>query len=76
MSILKNIISVFSTQVFEKFVRQLNSIVLARFIGPSGLGLYSLFFSLAQNFFIFFEFGLGHQEFFISAENLIPIESN
>ena len=59
MSILKNIISVFSTQVFEKFVRQLNSIVLARFIGPSGLGLYSLFFSLAQNFFIFFEFGLG-----------------
>ena len=29
MSIIKNIISVFSTQIIEKFVRQINSIILA-----------------------------------------------
>ena len=59
MSFIKNIFSVFSTQIVEKIIRQLNSVILARFIGPSALGIYSLFFTIAQNFFIVFEFGLG-----------------
>jgi O-antigen/teichoic acid export membrane protein len=59
MKFFKTILSVFSFQVLEKIVRQFNSIILARWVGPSSLGVYTLFFTLAQNIFIFFEFGLG-----------------
>ena len=64
MSFSKNVLAVFSAQVLEKFIRQLNSIVLARFLEPSGFGLYSLFFTIAQNFFTFLEFGLGSSGIF------------
>lgn len=59
MKFVKNILSVFTYQVFEKVIRQINAIILARFLGPSSLGIYTLFFKMAQNIFTFSEFGIG-----------------
>ena len=59
MKFVKTIISVFSFQVFQKIIRQLNSIILARSIGPSNLGIFLLFIKISQNIFTFSEFGMG-----------------
>lgn len=59
MNFVNTILSVFTTRVFEKFIRQINSIIISRFLGPSGLGIYTLFFALVKNLYTFSEFGIG-----------------
>lgn len=59
MFFFKTVLSVLSTRFFEKFIRQINSIIIGRTIGPSGLGLFTLFFTLVKNFHTISEFGLG-----------------
>jgi len=59
MKFYNTIISVFSTRVVEKFIRQINSVIISRSLGPGGVGLYTLFFALAKNLHTFSEFGMG-----------------
>ena len=59
MGFLNTILSVFSTRIVEKFIRQINSIIISRSLGPGGVGLYTLFFALAKNLYTFSEFGMG-----------------
>ena len=59
MKFYNTIISVFSTRIIEKFIRQINSVIISRSLGPGGVGLYTLFFSLAKNLYTFSEFGMG-----------------
>ncbi|MDC1050739.1 oligosaccharide flippase family protein [Candidatus Marinimicrobia bacterium] len=59
MNFINTILSVFSTRIAEKFIRQINSIIISRFLGPSGLGIYTLFFALVKNLYTFSEFGMG-----------------
>ena len=56
MGFLNTILSVFSMRIVEKFIRQINSIIISRSLGPGGVGLYTLFFALAKNLYTFFFF--------------------
>ena len=59
MKFINTVLAVFSTRIIEKIIRQVNSIIISRSLGPGGLGLYTLFFAVAKNLHTFSEFGLG-----------------
>lgn len=70
MSFSKTILSVFSARIVEKFIRQINSIIISRSLGPGGVGIYTLFFSFAKNLYSFSEFGIGASGIFFIRRKL------
>ena len=70
MKFINTVLAVFSTRIIEKIIRQINSVIISRSLGPGGLGLYTLFFAVAKNLHTFSEFGLGASGIYIIRRKL------